>query len=228
MNPRVGQIIALLQPSRTVPVTAWTATSRWSLTPLRLVILCFGLGIFGLGDALLVQATLGNSPWTVLAQGITQHTPLSLGWATIGISVAVLLAWIPLKSRPGLGTIANVLLIALFLQIGTEIFPVERHTLWIRYLYVFLGIGLIGIGSSLYITCGLGPGPRDGLMTGLHRATGIRVGRVRLVIEVAAMGVGWLLGGQIGIGTILFALLIGNSIAISLGLVRKLSTRESS
>jgi len=106
------------------------------------------------------------------------------------------------------------------------VFPIQHHTLWIRFAYVILGIIIIGIGSSLYITCGLGPGPRDGLMTGIHRVTGVRVGRVRLFIEVIALSIGWLLGGRVGIGTLLFALLIGNSVAISLGVVRKLTTSE--
>jgi uncharacterized membrane protein YczE len=136
------------------------------------------------------------------------------------------LGWIPLKQRPGFGTISNILIISYALQIGTDVFPIQHHTLWIRFAYVILGIIIIGIGSSLYITCGLGPGPRDGLMTGIHRVTGVRVGRVRLFIEVIALSIGWLLGGRVGIGTLMFALLIGNSVAISLGVVRKLTTSE--
>jgi uncharacterized membrane protein YczE len=136
------------------------------------------------------------------------------------------LGWIPLKQRPGFGTISNILIISFALQIGTDIFPIQHHTLWIRFAYVVAGIIIIGIGSAFYITCGLGPGPRDGLMTGIHRVTGIRVGRVRLFIEVIAMSIGWLLDGRIGIGTLMFALFIGNSVAISMGVVRKLTTSE--
>ncbi len=220
------RIIHFLRPSKTVPVTPWTATSRWSLTPLRVLILWFGLAIFGLGDALIIQSTLGNAPWSVLAQGISKHSPLSLGWSTLIIGFLVLLGWIPLKQRPGFGTISNILIISYALQIGTDVFPIQHHTLWIRFAYVILGIIIIGIGSSLYITCGLGPGPRDGLMTGIHRVTGVRVGLVRLFIEVIALSIGWLLGGRVGIGTLMFALLIGNSVAISLGVVRKLTTSE--
>ena len=212
----------LLRPHRTVPTTSWTATNQWSLTPLRLLILLFGLSIFGFGEALLIQSTLGNSPWSVLSQGVSKHSPLSLGWSTFIISIVVLLAWIPLKQRPGFGTIANMVLIALMLQIGTDIFPIQHHSLWLRFAYVFSGIALIGCGSSFYITCGLGPGPRDGLMTGIHRATGIRVGRVRLFLEIIVFSIGWAAGGRVGIGTLCFALFIGNSVAIWLGLVRHL------
>jgi uncharacterized membrane protein YczE len=209
-----------------VPITPWTATSRWSLTPLRVFILFFGLTLFGLGDALIIQSTLGNAPWSVLAQGISKHSPFSLGWSTLIIGSLVLLGWIPLKQRPGFGTISNILIISFALQIGTDVFPIQHHTLWIRFAYVVAGIITIGVGSAFYITCGLGPGPRDGLMTGIHRVTGIRVGRVRLFIEIIAMSIGWLLDGRIGIGTLMFALFIGNSVAISMGVVRKLTTSE--
>ena len=212
----------LLRPHRTIPQTSWTAPSRWSLTPTRLLILTFGLTIFGFGEALLIQSTLGNSPWAVLSQGLSRHTPLSLGWSTFFISIVVLLGWIPLKQRPGFGTLANIVVISTALQIGTDLFPIEHHTLWIRLAYVFGGIALIGCGSAFYITCGLGPGPRDGLMTGLHRVTGIRVGRVRLFLEIIVFTVGWAAGGRVGIGTLCFALFIGNSVAIWLGLVRHL------
>ena len=218
-----NKLVQFFKPSRVVPTTPWTATSRWSLTPIRLLILCFGLTIFGFGEALLIQSTLGNSPWAVLSQGLSRHTPLSLGWSTFFISLLVLLIWIPLKQWPGFGTVANIIIIAFALQIGTDIFPAQHHNFLIRLCYVIAGISIIGTGSSLYITCGLGPGPRDGLMTGLHRVTGVRVGRVRLTLEVIVLSIGWLLGGRIGLGTLLFALFIGNALAISLNLVRKLT-----
>ena len=212
----------LLRPHRTIPRTSWTAHSPWSLSISRVLILTFGLTIFGFGEALLIQSTLGNAPWSVLSQGIGRHSSLSLGWATFYLSIVVLLGWIPLKQRPGFGTLANIVVIAFSLQIGTDIFPIQHHTLWIRLAYVLGGIALIGCGSSFYITCGLGPGPRDGLMTGIHRVTGIRVGRVRLFIEVIVLSIGWAAGGRVGIGTLCFALFIGNSVAIWLGLVRHL------
>ncbi len=212
----------LLRPHRTIPRTSWTAHSPWSLSISRVLILTFGLTIFGFGEALLIQSTLGNAPWSVLSQGISRHSSLSLGWATFYLSIVVLLGWVPLKQRPGFGTLANIVVIAFSLQIGTDIFPIQHHTLWIRLAYVFGGIALIGCGSSFYITCGLGPGPRDGLMTGIHRVTGIRVGRVRLFIEIIVLSIGWVAGGRVGIGTLCFALFIGNSVAIWLGLVRHL------
>jgi len=212
----------LLRPHKTIPHTSWTAKSRWSLTPVGILILVFGLTVFGLGEALLIQSTLGNSPWAVLSQGVSRHTPLSLGWANFFVSIAVLLGWIPLKQRPGFGTLANIVVISTALQVGTDIFPIEHHTMWIRLAYLFGGIALIGCGSAFYITCGLGPGPRDGLMTGIHKITGIRVGRVRLILEVIVASVGWAIGGRVGIGTLCFALFIGNSVAIWLGLVRHL------
>ncbi len=212
----------LLRPHRTIPRTSWTAHSPWSLSISRVLILTFGLTIFGFGEALLIQSTLGNAPWSVLSQGISRHSSLSLGWATFFLSIVVLLGWIPLKQRPGFGTLANIVVIAFSLQIGTDIFPIQHHTLWIRLAYVFGGIALIGCGSSFYITCGLGPGPRDGLMTGIHRVTGVRVGRVRLLIEIIVLSIGWAAGGLVGIGTLCFALFIGNSVAIWLGLVRHL------
>jgi len=216
---RPMSFLSKLRPHKTVPRTSWTASSRWSLGPGRVLILFFGLSIFGLGDSLLIQSTLGNAPWSVLAQGIYLHSPLSLGWCTFFISLVVLLGWIPLKQIPGFGTVSNIVIIAFMVQMGTDIFPMEHHNYLIRYAYVFGGIAMIGCGSALYITCGLGPGPRDGLMTGIHRVTGVRVGRVRLGIEVVVLVVGWFFGGRVGIGTLCFALFIGNSVAIWLSIV---------
>jgi uncharacterized membrane protein YczE len=211
-----------LRPHKTVPVTPWTATGRWDLSLARLVILFFGLSIFGLGDSLLIQANIGNAPWTVLAEGVTLKTDLSIGLATFFISVLVLLLWIPLREKPGFGTLSNIVLIASFIQIGTMIFP-EVDTLPAGIAYDLIGISLVGLGSALYITCGLGSGPRDGAMTGIHHRTGIRVGRVRMGIEITVLLAGWALGGTVGIGTALFALLIGQSVAIFLGLVARIS-----
>ncbi len=212
----------VLRPHKTVPVTPWTAQSRWDLSFSRVLILFFGLAIFGLGDSLLIQANIGNAPWTVLAEGVTLKSNLSIGWATFIVSVFVLLLWIPLRERPGFGTLSNIVLIALFIQIGTMIFP-EVNSIPLGIAYDLIGIALVGFGSALYITCGLGPGPRDGAMTGIHQRTGIRVGRVRMGIEITVLVAGWSLGGTVGIGTALFALLIGQSVAIFLGLVARIS-----
>ena len=230
-NPSIWiqKFAILLKPSRTIPHTPWRAESTWSLGLgryhlERLLILIFGLTIFGLGDAFLIMSTLGNSPWTVLAEGISLNTPLNIGESTFIISVFILLLWIPLRQKPGFGTLANIVVIATAIELGLHIIP-STENLSLQLFYIFFGITLVGFGSALYITCGLGTGPRDGLMTGLHYKTGVRVGRVRLGIEIIALSVGALLGGSLGIGTALFALLIGQSVAISLGVVDRITTK---
>jgi uncharacterized membrane protein YczE len=136
----------------------------------------------------------------------------------------VLLGWIPLREKPGFGTISNIVIIALAIEIGVTYIPLQENY-FIGILYTLLGIGMVGVASALYITCGLGPGPRDGLMTGIHFKTGVRVGRVRLAIEGSVLALGWVLGGTVGLGTLLFALLIGQSIAISLGVVSRVTSK---
>ena len=219
---RFSSLLKAFKPHKTVPVTPWRANSRWDLSPLRILILFFGLAIFGLGDSLFIQAGIGNAPWTVFAEGLTYKTGMSIGFATFVISVFVLLLWIPLKERPGFGTLSNIVLIATFIELGTHIFP-EANSFAVGIIYNFIGISLVGIGSALYITCGLGPGPRDGAMTGLHYRTGVRVGRVRMAIEVTVLAIGFLMGGTVGVGTALFALFIGQSVAISLGILARLT-----
>ena len=219
---RFSSLIRAFKPHKTVPITPWRANSRWDLSPLRVFILFFGLAIFGLGDSLFIQAGIGNAPWTVFAEGLTYKTGMSIGFATFVISVFVLLLWIPLKERPGFGTLSNIVLIATFIELGTHIFP-EAGSFAVGAIYNFIGISLVGIGSALYITCGLGPGPRDGAMTGLHYRTGVRVGRVRMAIEVTVLAIGFLMGGTVGVGTALFALFIGQSVAISLGILARLT-----
>ena len=230
-NPSIWiqKFAILLKPSRTIPHTPWRAESTWSLGLgryhfERLLILIFGLTIFGLGDAFLIMSTLGNSPWTVLAEGISLNTPLNIGESTFIISVFILLLWIPLRQKPGFGTLANIVVIATAIELGLHVIP-STENLSLQLFYIFFGITLVGFGSALYITCGLGTGPRDGLMTGLHYKTGVRVGRVRLGIEIIALSVGALLGGSLGIGTALFALLIGQSVAISLGVVDRITSK---
>lgn len=223
------KFIKMFKPSRTIPITPWRAESTWSLGSgkhhfQRLFILIFGLTIFGIGEAFLVVTGLGNSPWVVLSEGISLNSDFNIGESTFLVSVAVLALWIPLKQKPGFGTVANIVVIASSLELGLFIIP-DVSNVFVKYVYVLVGIGLVGVGSALYITCGLGTGPRDGLMTGLHYKTGVRVGRVRLLIEVAALSVGAALGGSLGVGTALFALLIGQSVAISLGVVSRLTKR---
>jgi uncharacterized membrane protein YczE len=219
---QLRSVLSFFKPHKTVPITPWRAEHRWQLSPSRVAILFFGLAIFGLGDSLLVQGDVGNAPWTVFSQGLTYKTGLSIGWATAIISIFVLLIWIPLNEKPGFGTLSNIVLIASFIEIGTHIFPKQTSTL-AGVFFAIIGIAMVGLGSALYITCGLGPGPRDGAMTGIHFKTGIRVGRVRMGIEIVVLTVGWLMGGRVGIGTALFALFIGQSVAIFLGIVARLT-----
>lgn len=220
----IARIREFLAPHKTIPQTPWRASHRWQLSISRVAILWFGLAIFGLGDSLLIQGGIGNAPWTVFAQGLSLKTGISIGLSTFIISIFVLLIWIPLKERPGFGTLSNIVLIATFIEVGISIFP-KQHSLPTGIAFDLAGIALVGIGSSLYITCGLGPGPRDGAMTGIHNRTGIRVGRVRMGIEITVLVIGFFLGGTVGLGTLLFATLIGESIAISLGVVARLTQK---
>ena len=219
-----NSFLEFLRPHKTVPKTPWSAASRWDLNPARIGVLFFGLFIFGLGDSLLIQSTIGNAPWSVLAQGVSGKLDITMGWSTFAISSLVLLLWIPLKEKPGFGTLSNIVIIATAIQIGVSIFP-EQNNYGFGVIYCLIGIGMVGLGSALYITCALGPGPRDGLMTALHNSTGVRIGRVRLAIEGSVLVAGWLLGGTVGLGTLLFALLIGQSIAIALGVVSRVNSR---
>ena len=212
-----------LRPSRTVPTTWWSAgDSNWKAKPPTYVVLITGLWLFGAGEAAFVAAGIGVSPWVVFAQGISAQTGLSIGWSTFYTSAAVLLLWIPLKRKPGFGTIANMVVIAVALEVMANIYPHPTEKIW-QLALVFLGVGMTGVASALYITCNLGTGPRDGLMTGIHDLTGIRIGRVRLINEVIVLTIGWLLGGTVGIGTLVFALLIGQSLAVALSVVTRLT-----
>ncbi len=212
----------LLRGARTFPSVPWRSHQRWRTKPLTLAILLFGFVCFGLGEALLVIAGIGVSPWTVLAQGIARHTGLTLGTATFLISGTVLLLWIPLRERPGLGTILNSFTIGYVMEFSVNVLP-HPAQLWLKLLCDVSGILVVGIGSSLYLTTNLGPGPRDGLMTSLHHKTGVRVSRVRLALEIVVLCIGWLLGGNVGLGTVLFAGLIGRSVALWLGVLGRLT-----
>ncbi len=225
----LDSIQIFLKPSKTIPTTSWRAETTWGILSgnqslQRFLILIFGLTLFGIGEAFLVITSLGNSPWVVLSEGISLNSELNIGQATFFVSLLVLLLWIPLRQKPGFGTIANMIVIAAAIELGLMIIP-SVNNLVIKLIYVLIGILLVGIGSALYITCGLGTGPRDGLMTGLHYRTGVRVGRVRLGIEVVALTTGALLGGSLGVGTALFALLIGQSVAVSLGVLDRLTSK---
>lgn len=175
--------------------------------PLRLVVLFAGLVLFGVSMAMMLQAGLGVGPWDVFHQGLSLHVPLSFGVIVIIVSVLVLALWIPLRERPGLGTIANAIVIGLVVD-ATLLWLDQPATTGGQWALMLSGVGLNGFATGLYIGAGLGPGPRDGLMTGLA-ARGYPIGVVRTLIEVTVLAVGWLLGGVVGIGTLVFAFGIG-------------------
>ncbi|MBM3690687.1 MAG: hypothetical protein FJW76_01545 [Actinobacteria bacterium] len=208
-----------------MPKTSWSAPALWALTPKRLLILLFGLTLMGIGGSLLVQSELGNPPWTVLAQGLSVQLGIPLGWAFFIVSCLVLLVWIPLKVMPGFGTIANAVWFAVVLQIGTSVLP-KPTELGYDFAFAIVGILLIGFGTAVYISCGLGPGPRDGWMLGLVKRTGIQIWKIRFSIEAFALLIGFLLGGKVGVGTVLVVLLIGQIIAISFTLLSRLPGEE--
>ena len=192
---------------------ATVVLSRWRPTPARLFRLLVGLAVFGVGEALLVASDLGNSPWTVLAEGVAKHTFLAVGGATVVISMLVLCAWVPLRQRPGLGTILNALLIGVAIDVTLALLP-DHFALATRWVFVPSGIALVSIGSGLYLTSFLGPGPRDGLMTGLHSRTGRSLRLVRACIELSVVAAGFALGGTVGVATLAFALLIGPGVQL--------------
>ena len=191
--------------------TAPAPLSRWRPTPVRFARLMLGLVVFGAGEALLVASELGNSPWTVLAEGVALQTALAVGTATVAVSFVVLLLWVPLRQRPGLGTILNAIVVGLALDATLLLLPGDIW-LGVRIAFVPLGIALVGLGSGLYLTSRFGPGPRDGLMTGLHRTTGLSLRVVRAGIEIGAVTVGFVLGGTVGVGTVAFAVAIGPAV----------------
>ncbi len=174
----------------------------------RVVQLLFGLFFFGLGIALMVRAELGIAPWDVLTQGLQLKTGLAFGTLTILISIAVLLLWIPIRQKLGIGTVANAILVGIFIEVGFAWFPVPDNLLWSILSFSF-GLVLTGFATGLYIGARFGPGPRDGLMTGLHRVTGWPIWVVRTGLEVVVLVIGWLMGGDVGFGTLAFALFIG-------------------
>ena len=212
--------------SHKIPATPWRATSSWAIRPRMVAPLVGGLVLFGFGEGLLVQSHWGATPWTVFAQGIAKHATLSLGWATALISCVVLVAWFPLRERPGIGTLANLVIIAYVLDATTYIVAVASNPA-MKVLYAVGAVVVIGVGSAFYLTTGLGPGPRDGLMTSLHRHLDVSVVYVRLTIEVIVLAIGWLLGGTVGIATAFFAATIGFSIGASLRVMDRMVNRPN-
>jgi uncharacterized membrane protein YczE len=180
-----------------------------------------GLILFGVGESLLITSSIGVSPWTGLAQGIASKTNWSIGFTSLIVSVIILFLWIPLSQQPGIGTILNAVIIALMIDFSLVLLPYPQTPVW-QLLQAAAGVMVVGIGSGIYLTANLGSGVRDGLMTGLQKKTGLPVVWVRIGIEVTVVGIGWYLGGIIGVGTLLFAFGVGPCVALSLLLVRKL------
>jgi uncharacterized membrane protein YczE len=174
----------------------------------RLAQLFGGLALYGTSMAMQIRATLGLNPWDVLHEGLALRTPLSFGLVTAVTGVSVLLLWIPLRQRPGVGTVANVLVIAVAVDVGLALIP-EAGSVAGRVALLLGGVLLNGVATAAYVGARLGPGPRDGLMTGLAARTGRSVRLVRTGLEVTVLAAGWLLGGTVGVGTVLYALAIG-------------------
>jgi uncharacterized membrane protein YczE len=183
----------------------------------RVLQLLIGLALYGFADGLCVQAGMGVDPWTVFAQGVAVHTGIGIGWITNIIGLAVLLLWIPLRQRPGLGTILNILLVGTFIQLTVTVVPAASG-LPAQLAMLLIGVVLVAVASGLYIGAHFGPGPRDGLMTGMHGRFGWPIWVCRLSVESTVLIVGWLLGGTVGIGTVIFALGIGPLVHIALPL----------
>ncbi|MCU1471474.1 MAG: hypothetical protein JWQ39_2623 [Glaciihabitans sp.] len=174
----------------------------------RIAQLLVGLFLYGIAISMMVQASIGIAPWDVLSQGVSKQTHIPFGFTTNLIGLVVLLFWIPIRQKPGIGTVLNVLLIGPSAQLGLTLIPVQ-HILWVQIALFVFGLLLLSVATGLYIGARMGPGPRDGLMTGIHRRTGWRIWIVRTAIEVIVLLIGWALGGNFGVGTIAFALLIG-------------------
>jgi len=221
--------LSFLRPAKKVPTAWWSAEDPMTTKPKMstLTILILGEWIFGTGDAILIAADIGNTPWTVLAEGIAVNIDWSIGQATFLVSVAVLFLWIPLKEKPGIGTILNAIIIAGAIEVMVPLLPTPE-SFALALLQVSLGIILIGIGSGMYLTANLGPGPRDGWMTGIQRVSGVPIGRVRISLEIGVLILGWYLGGTFWVGTILFAITIGPVVAICLSIAGQLGSQDGS
>ena len=206
-----------------IPIVSWSSDNSFNFKPKLSTsfFLIFGLAIFGLGEGLLILSTTGNSPWSVLAEGISNTTNLSIGTATFFISVSVLFLWIFIKQKPGLGTIFNIIIIAGMIDITLNFFDAPS-SVWMKYFLAIFSVLLVGLGSGIYLVANLGPGPRDGLMTGLTKLTNLPIALVRAFLEISAVLAGWYLGGTVGAGTLIFAFGIGPCVALGLFLVNKL------
>ena len=212
---------------KTIPIVLWSSSYPLNYKPrLKTVFyLVLGLFLFGLGDAIIIGSGAGVSPWTVLAQGISNSTNWTIGFSTFIVSLSVLILWLPLRQQPGMGTILNVFIIAGTIDLTLPYLPspIEYPS---QVLQAAIGIMTIGLGSGFYLTANLGPGPRDGLMVGLQRITDLPIITVRTALELMVVITGWLMGGLVGLGTIMFVFGIGPAEAGGLYFVGVLFKRQ--
>ena len=205
-----------------IPKTKWSSSKPLNFKPKlsTFFFLCLGLSFFGIGEGLLIVSYAGSSPWSVLAQGISTHINLSIGIITFIISLFVLFLWFFLDQKPGMGTILNLFIISIMIDLS--VFFIETpDTYFGKIVMAIIAVLIVGLGSGIYLISNLGPGPRDGLMTGIQRITRKPIALVRTIIEISVVFCGWLLGGTAGLGTIIFALGIGPAVAIGIYLVSK-------
>ena len=206
-----------------IPKVNWSSDKPYNFKPKfsTFFFLCFGLTMFGLGEGLLIVSFTGASPWSVLAQGISLNVNLSIGTITLLISIAVLILWIPLGQKPGMGTIFNALIIAFMIDLCIKFVPTPSNYLN-QLILAVVSVMMVGIGGGIYLVSNLGAGPRDGLMIGLQKVTNFPVATVRAFLEISVVSIGWYLGGTVGVGTLLFAFGIGPCVALGLFLVDKI------
>ncbi len=206
-----------------IPKVNWSSDKPYNFKPKfsTFFFLCFGLTMFGLGEGLLIVSITGASPWSVLAQGISLNVNLSIGTITLLISIAVLILWIPLGQKPGMGTIFNALIIAFMIDLCIKFVPTPSNY-FNQLILAVTSVMMVGIGGGIYLVSNLGAGPRDGLMIGLQKVTNLPVAAVRAFLEISVVSVGWYLGGTVGVGTLLFAFGIGPCVALGLFLVDKI------
>ncbi len=214
---------------KNVPKTNWSSDTPLNFKPKlkTFLLLCLGLSLFGFGESLLIHSTIGVSPWTVLAEGISLKLHWSVGFATFIVSVLVLSVWIFLKQKPGLGTLLNIIIIAGMIDLSLFLFDFSTSNFLLNVLTGILGVLFVGLGSGIYLISNLGPGPRDGLMTGLQHITKFPIAWVRASIEISVVILGWILGGTVGIGTLIFAFGIGPAVALGLYLINEISLKFS-
>jgi len=205
-----------------IPKVKWSSEKPFNFKPKfsTFFFLCFGLSLFGLGEGLLIVSFTGASPWSVLAQGISLNVNLSIGTITLLISIAVLILWIPLGQKPGMGTIFNALIIAMMIDLCIKYVPTPSNYIH-QLILAIISVIIVGIGGGIYLVSNLGAGPRDGLMIGLQKLTNFPIAVVRGTLEISVVSIGWYLGGTVGSGTLLFAFGIGPCVALGLYLVDK-------